>query len=293
MQTESNTSTPTTENQIRQNDWAVASAAKNLLGRVSPNGLAVALALAAHVPFDGAELKVWPSWRRIQSVCGIGSRHTIGRVLRELEQHGFIDREGGSRRKSTLYTLHFVTVPDHVIERTLRAVEKASRAVEASPLSGAESAPLSGAESAPESYQSNSLNKERKKEGKTGRGRHDPPPRIDGKTINSHPLSSPFEAKEHLPINQVSEFIEPSEEARRAWAVEKMVEIAGPAASTHLGEGRKDKAPDSHMDEEIPEDWQPWVKLGITRRKWLRMTSQEQLDAQAQPIYQDQDIRAS
>ena len=38
------------ENHIQQNEWAVASAAQTLLGRVSPNALAVALALAAHVP---------------------------------------------------------------------------------------------------------------------------------------------------------------------------------------------------------------------------------------------------
>ena len=255
MSNNSTTQTLPADNQIKQNDWAVASAAQFLLGKVSPNALAVAIALAAHVPFDGAELKVWPSWPRLMFMCGIRSKVTLSRVLQELEQHGLIEvGRKKDRRKSHVYILHYVTVPQHVIERTLRAIEKASkvrgtetvpqvenraRSVENPKVRGTESGPRRGTETVPESYQPKYLNKEREEE---GRGRHDPPPRNDAKTIVSHPLSRSFEAKAPHLSGEVSEFIEPTKEARRAWARQKILETAGPAAVRRMEEreGEKD-----------------------------------------------------
>ena len=93
------------ENHIQQNEWAVASAAQTLLGRVSPNALAVALALAAHVPFDGSTMKVWPSRQRLLFMCRIGGRSTLSRVLEELEGHGLIEvgRSKDRRKIKPLY----------------------------------------------------------------------------------------------------------------------------------------------------------------------------------------------
>ena len=261
------------ENQIQQNDWAVASAVQCLLGRVSPSALAVALSLAAHIPYDGSRLTVWPSWRRLLSRCGIGSFSTVQKALEELEQKGFIQREGGSRRKSTVYTLRFLTVPDHVVDRTLRAVEKASRAVDASKPSATETVVLSATETVAESYQSNSINKERKKDRKIRRsegerGTHSRPPRISCNPFDSHPLPRAFPDKSPRPLAKPVECIESTEEGRLEWAKAKILELAGPEAARHLGEGRGDKAP----------DWQPWLKLGLTRRQWLRKERRERLD---------------
>ena len=222
--TTSNTPQLGPENQIPQNEWAVAATVKALLGRVSPNALAVALALAAHVPFDGSRLKVWPSWRRMQFMCGIGSRNTLTRVLMELEGHGLIEvGRKKDRRKPNVYILHFVTVPAHVIERTLRAVEKASEAVENSPVRGSVSVPRSGSVSVPESLQCNSLNKEKKeREDRKGRGTHSRPPRSSGTTFASHPLPRAFEDKSPRPLAKPVECVESTEEGRRAWAKAKI-----------------------------------------------------------------------
>ena len=266
----------------RPNEWAVASAAQNLMGKLTPGAFQFALALAGHVEYSGAHFKVWPGQRRLKSMCGIGSFDTIRRIVAELEQHKLVSTRHDGGRNTTRYVLNYVTVPDWVKVEIPKAVDSVAYGVSApetgalhqasgnpvdnatvsAPVSRGVSAPVSGAHLSPSKY----FQEEEEERGE--RGRHDPPPRNDAKTIVSHPLSSPFEAKAHLPINQVSEFIEPSEEARRAWAVEKMVEIAGPAALKHLGEGRGDKAP----------DWQPWLKLGLTRRQWLRKERRERLD---------------
>ena len=155
--TTSNTPQLAPENQIPQNEWAVASAAQHLLGRVSPNALAVALALAAHVPFDGSTMKVWPSRQRLRFMCGIGGRSTLSRVLEELEGHGLIEvRRSKDRRKSNRYILNYVAIPAHVIERTLKAVEKASR--------GPETGHLRSPKTGHESLQCNYFKKEKEKE---------------------------------------------------------------------------------------------------------------------------------
>ena len=155
--TTSNTPQLAPENQIPQNEWAVASAAQHLLGRVSPNALAVALALAAHVPFDGSTMKVWPSRQRLLFMCGIGGRSTLSRVLEELVGHGLIEvRRSKDRRKSNRYILNYVAIPAHVIERTLKAVEKASR--------GPETGQLRSPKTGHESLQCNYFKKEKEKE---------------------------------------------------------------------------------------------------------------------------------
>ena len=98
------------------NEWAVASACK-LLGQVSPTALVVAAAIASFVPFDGSHLTVWPSWKRLMEMCGIGSKHTIQRTLWELEGVGAIRIKRGSRRRSQEYTLLFVEVPSAIRRR--------------------------------------------------------------------------------------------------------------------------------------------------------------------------------
>ena len=149
----------TTPPPIKQNDWAVASAVQHLLGRVSPNALAVGIALAAHVPFDGSRLRVWPSWKRLMDRCGIGSRMTLNRVLQELEQHGHIEvGRGGDRkdrRKSHTYLLHCVSIPQHVIDRTLQAVENASCSTETVPRRGIETVPVGVQKLYPNVFQEN------------------------------------------------------------------------------------------------------------------------------------------
>ena len=202
---------------------------------MSPNALAVALALAAHVPFDGSRLKAWPSWTRIKFMCGIGSRDTVSRALQELEQHGLIEvGRKKDRRKSNVYTLHFVTVPEHVIERTLRAVEKASQAGEHSKVRSPETGPLRSPETGLESSQCKSI---KKKEREEGRGTHGRPPRNDAKTIVSHPLPSASEAN-----------------ARHA----------DKASDSHMESKEKTPTP----------DLRPWLKVGLTRRQWNRKQRQ-------------------
>ena len=284
MQSKATTSTLPPENQIQQNEWAVASASQALLGRVSSTSFAVGIALAAHVPFDGSRLTVWPSWTRIMFMCGIGSRDTLSRALQELEQHGLIlVGRPKDQRKSSRYTLDgFVTVPAHVIERTLKAVEKASRSVERaevrSPVSGLLRSPVSG----PESFQCNSLNKEKKeREDRKGRGRHDPPPRASVKTTDPHPLSRAFEDKSPRPLAKPVECVEATEEGRRAWAKAKLLELAGPVATKRLGESGRTKEQDSSTSRRgggpgMP-DKRPWMKLGITRQVWLRQQRRKEL----------------
>ena len=312
LTTSNTTNTPKLgpENHIQQNEWAVASAAQALLGRVSPNALAVALALAAHVPFDGSRLKVWPSRQRLLFMCGIGSKSTLSRVLEELECHGLIEvGRSKDRRKSNRYILNYVTVPEHVVARTLRAVERASQTVETLAVRGTETGHLRSPKTVHESLQCNSLKKKEEKRARTRsegeRGRHDPPPRSSGKTFASHPLSSAFEAKAPRPLAKPVECVEPTEQGRREWARAKILELAGPDASKHLGEGRTkeqepstsrkgrgDKAP---PDTPMP-DKRPWLKVGMKRQQWLRKERREKLaarHARPTPIYQDTDIRAS
>ena len=286
MQSNAITSTLPPENQISQNEWAVASAAQALLGRVSPNALAVALALAAHVPFDGSTMKVWPSWRRLMFMGGIGSFSTLSRVLQELEQHHLIEvGRRKDRRKSHVYILRFVTVPEHVIERTLKAVERASKAVETPAVRATESGARSATETVAESLQCNSINKERKRDRKIGRsegerGTHSRPPRSSGTTFASHPLPRAFEDKSPRPLAKPVECVESTEEGRRAWAKAKLLELAGPVATKRLGESGRTKEQDSSTSRRgrgagMP-DLRPWMKVGMTRNQWLRLPIRKQ-----------------
>ena len=246
--TTSNTPQLAPENHIQQNEWAVASAAQALLGRVSPNALAVALALAAHVPFDGSRLKVWPSWVRLLLMCGIGSKSTLSRVLEELEGHGLIEvARPQDRRKSNRYILNYVTVPDHVVDRTLRGVERASQPVENPAVRGTETGPLRGTETVLESLQYNSIKKEKEKETLEASVKKE-----------KEKARSAFEDKSPRPLAKPVECVEPTVEARREWVKAKLSKL--PAAAT------------------MP-DHQPWLKRGLTRRQWLREKRKQDLSS--------------
>ena len=71
---------------------------------------------------------------------------TLNRVLQELEQHGHIEvGRGGDRkdrRKSHTYLLNCVSIPQHVIDRTLQAVENAFSSTETVPRRGIETVPV-------------------------------------------------------------------------------------------------------------------------------------------------------
>ena len=178
-------------------------------------------------------------------MCGIGGKSTLSRVLEELQGHGLIEvGRPQDRRKSNRYILNYVTIPEHVIERTLKAVERASQPVETPAVRGPETGQLRSPKTGHESLQCNPIKKERERE---GRGRLDPPPRSSGKTFASHPLSRSFEDKSTPPLAKPVECVEPTEEARREWAKAK---LAGPVAT-------------------MP-DHRPWLKAGMTRRQWLR-----------------------
>ena len=235
--TTSNTPQLAPENQIPQNEWAVASAAQRLLGRVSPNALAVALALAAHVPFDGSTMKVWPSRQRLLFMCGIGGKSTLSRVLEELEGHGLIEvARPPDRRKSNRYILNYVTVPSHVIERTLKAVERASQPLETPAVRGPETGHLRSPKTGHESLQCNSIKKEKEKETLEASVKKE-----------KEKARSAFEDKSPRPLAKPVECVEPTVEARREWARAKLVELPAP----------------------MP-DHQPWLKMGLTRRRWQR-----------------------
>ena len=242
-------------------------------------------------------------------MCRIGGRSTLSRVLEELEGHGLIEvGRSKDRRKSNRYILSYVEVPKHVVERTLRAVERASQPVETLAVRGPETGQLRSPKTGPESLQYNSLNKKEEKRARTRtRGEGGviaTPPRSSGKTFASHPLSSAFEDKSPRPLAKPVECIESTEEGRLAWAKAKILELAGPEAAKHLGEGRtKEQEPstsrkgrgDKAPDTPIP-DKRPWLKVGMTRQQWLRKERRELLaarHAKPTPIYQDTDIRAS
>ena len=246
-------------NRIPQNNWAVASASETLLGHVSKSAFLVALALAAHIPFNGKMMRVWPSWKRIMFMSGIGSGHTLKRALEELEQCRFITIARPSRRRSAVYSINFVSRPTYSERKKTRLLdstdtplstaetaplgESGGKPVEKDSLSTAETAPLSTAVSAvPNTYQSNSINEERIRENGNGeRGRHDPPPRIDLKTIDSHPLSSAFEDKSTHVQGAKVEILDPVAEAKRKADYKALWNVSGPVAREHLERVEKER----------------------------------------------------
>ena len=105
-------SAPVNPNPTTPNQWAVGSA-YTLLGRVDLNAVAVAMALAAYIPFDGSSATVWPSCRTLKQTCRV-SNDRLKRALSNLVDVGAITIKRHSRRRSQEYNLMFVTVPDAI-----------------------------------------------------------------------------------------------------------------------------------------------------------------------------------
>ena len=244
---------------FKPNDWAVASAAQNLLGKLTPNAFAVAVALAGHVDYQGAHFRVWPSYRRLMSMCGIASLATVSRALAELGQHRLIrvSKDRG-RRKSCLYLLQYVTLPARLEGKKLRLVDSTdtppsvtetvtlrkgcAKAVEKPPLSVTETVALSVTETVTEVLPSKSLQEEEERgESEGERGRHDPSPRIDLKTIDSHPLSSAFEDKSTHIQKAKAEILNPVAEAKRKADYKALWDVSGPRARSHLEKTERER----------------------------------------------------
>ena len=243
---------------FKPNDWAVASAAQTLMGKLTPGAFQFALALAGHVEYSGAHFKVWPGQRRLKSMCGIGSFTTIRRIVAELEQHKLVSTRHDGGRNTTRYTLNYVTVPDWVKVEIPKAVDSVAYGVSA-PESGAlhqssgkavESSPISAPLSVghdPQFMEHTYIplkylqEEEERRDSEGERGRHDPPPRIDLKTIDSHPLSSAFEDKSTHVQKAKVEIVDPVAEAKRKADYKALWDVSGPVAREHLEKTERER----------------------------------------------------
>ena len=87
------------------NEVAVGQVAAALMGKVSPEALAVGIALAGFVPFDFHRLTAWPTWDTLKKLTVIGGRDRINRALKELEDGGHIRKRPRSRGESCIWIL--------------------------------------------------------------------------------------------------------------------------------------------------------------------------------------------
>ncbi len=106
QQSEVNSSVyPTHEKSYTPNEVAVGQVAAALMGKVSPEALAVGIALAGFVPFDFHRLTAWPTWDTLKKLTVIGGRDRINRALKELEDGGHIRKRPRSRGESCIWIL--------------------------------------------------------------------------------------------------------------------------------------------------------------------------------------------
>ena len=105
-------------------------------GNVNPAKIAVFAYLRYCINVSRGDETAWPKYETIMAACGIGSRKTLARVLRELEADHWITR----RRRysnSTVYDLHTAAEREAAQREALVAHAATSTTTEAAPITHA------------------------------------------------------------------------------------------------------------------------------------------------------------